>query len=329
VPADVEVLDPGPLTSIQDASGRRDFRHLGVPTAGAADAFSAALANRLAGNEPDAALLEVTLPGAMFAFTAPTLIGLAGADLGAVIDGVPLTAPAARRVPADASLRFTGRRVGTRAYLAFAGGIDVEPVLGSRSTDLRSRFGGLEGRALRAGDRLALARSDRAAPGWLTSTLRRVATAQVVQDVPLQILPGPHLDRCGPDAFERLCGSLWRVSREADRAGIRLDGPPLDHLGEPEVPSVALPLGAVQVPPDGRPIVMLADRPVTGGYPVVGCLARAAVGRAAQLLVGDEVRFAPVAAAKAREELRMLETLLREGVRSEDDPGPAWAGALD
>ncbi|HEX2221121.1 MAG TPA: biotin-dependent carboxyltransferase family protein, partial [Candidatus Limnocylindria bacterium] len=216
-----------------------------------------------------------------------------------------------------------------RAYLAFAGGLEVKPVLGSRSTDLRSRFGGVEGRALRAGDRLALAPSEGAAAGWLSPTLRRTAIAHVAPEAPLPILPGRHLGHFTADAFQLLCDSRWRVSRDADRAGIRLDGPPLHHVGQPEVPSVGLPLGAVQVPRDGRPIVMLVDRPVTGGYPVVGCLGRAAVGRAAQLLPGDEVRFAPVTAAQAREELRNLDALLRDGVRSQDDPGPAWAGALD
>jgi antagonist of KipI len=329
---EVEILEAGVLTSVQDLRGRPDFRHLGVPTTGAADPFSAALANRLVGNEPEAALLEVTLAGLAIRFASPLIIGLAGADLGAELDGLPLAVPAARRVAPAAVLRFTRRRRGARAYLAVAGGLAVDAVLGSRSTDQRSRFGGADGRPVRAGDRLDVAPDrleERFDPALLEPELRRRAAAQIASDAPLPLLPGPHPERLPPDAVSLLCGTRWRVGAEADRAGIRLDGASLAHSGEAEVPSLALPLGAVQVPPDGRPIIMLADRPVTGGYPVIACVARVAVGRVAQLLPGDEVRFTPVSALEAREELRRVAALLRDGIRRATDAAPGWAGALD
>jgi antagonist of KipI len=331
---ELEILEPGVLTSVQDIRGRPDFRHLGVPAVGAADPFSAALANRLIGNEPEAALLEVTLAGLAVRFATPVVIGLAGADLGAELDGLPVSVPAVRHTSAGALLRFVRRRRGARAYLAVAGGLAVEPVLGSRSTDLRSVFGGVHGRPLSAGDRLGVAPGEPEGsfqPGLVVPELRRAASDQLVVDAPFPIVGGPHPERFAPDALDLLCTQPWRVSADADRAGIRLeaDGAALAHAGEAEVPSVALPLGAVQVPPDGRPIIMLADRPVTGGYPVIGCVARAAIGRAAQLLPGDQVRFTVVSAPEARDELRRVVALLRDGIRVDEDAAPHWAGSLD
>ena len=331
---ELEILESGVLTSVQDVHGRPDFRHLGVSTAGAADSFSAALANRLVGNERAAGFLEVTLAGLAVRFASPVVIGLAGADLGAELDGLPLSLPAARRTSAGAVLRFMRRRRGARAYLAVAGGLAVEPVLGSRSTDLRSGFGGVDGRPLSAGDRLDVApgHSDGSfEPGLLVPELRRAAADQLVVDAPLPVVGGPHLERFAPSVLDLLCARPWRVSADADRAGIRLegDGASLAHAGEAEVPSVALPLGAVQVPPDGRPIIMLADRPVTGGYPVIGCIARAAVGRVAQLLPGDEIRFTAVSTREARDALRHVVALLRDGIRVDEDATPHWAGSLD
>jgi antagonist of KipI len=331
---ELEIVEPGILTSIQDLPGRPDFRHLGVPAAGAVDPFSAALANRLVGNAPEAALLEITLAGLAVRFATPVVIGIAGADLGAELDGLPVSVPALRRTAPGAVLRFMRRRRGARAYLAVAGGLAVEPVLDSRSTDLRSGFGGVDGRPLSAGDRLDVApgQPERSLePGLLVPELRRAAADHLVVDAPFPIVSGPHPERFAPGALDLLCTQPWRVSADADRAGIRLegDGALLAHPGEAEVPSVALPLGAVQVPPDARPIIMLADRPVTGGYPVIGCVARAAIGRAAQLLPGDEVRFTLVSAREARDELRRVVALLRDGIRVDEDAAPLWAGALD
>ncbi len=274
---EIEVLDGGLLTSVQDASGRQGWRRYGVQASGALDRSAAALANRLAGNADAAAVLEVTLLGPSLRISESARIGLAGADLGATLDGKPL-APGSAGV--GRLISFGERRSGARAYLAVAGGIDVGPVLGSPCTDLRSGFGGLGGRALRTGDRLEVGTL-----GGPPLGSRRASLG------PIRILPGPHLERFAPGAFERLCRTRWTVGSEADRMGYRLDGPAIEHGATPEIPSVGLPLGAVQVPPDGRPIIMLADRPVTGGYPVIACVATADVDRVAQLLPGDPLRF--------------------------------------
>ena len=298
----IEILEPGPLTSVQDPVGRRQWRHLGVPVGGAADAWSARLANRLVGNSDGAALLEITLGGLVLTVDGPTRLALTGG-----LKASGLRANEGRTVVAGTTVRIEAGD-GARGYLAVAGGIAVEPVLGSTSTDLRTGFGGLEGRALRAGDRLAVGSARGAASRWIG---RR-------DGGPIRIVPGPH-----PKGFERLLAE-WTVAVEADRTGVRLDGSSLDSEGE--VPSMGLPEGAVQVPPDGRPIVMLADRPVTGGYPVPACVIRADVGRVAQLRTGDRLTFASVSLAEARDALRRAEDQLA-AIEAPEEDGLGWAGS--
>lgn len=321
----IEVLEPGLLTSVQDVAGRPGWRHLGVPVSGAADGFSARLANRLVGNLDDAPLLEATIIGPSLRVAAATLVGLAGAELEATLDGRSLAPGVSRPARPGAELRFGPRRARARAYLAFGGGIRVASVLGSASTDLRSGFGGQSGRALREGDVLELGE-----PSALARAAR-LAVPLAGESGSIRVLAGPHADRFAPDVMERLCAADWLVGAEADRAGVRLDGPAMDGAGAPEVPSLPLPLGAVQLPPDGRPIVMLADRPVTGGYPVVACVIRADIGRIAQLVPGEALRFALTTADAAREALRAQERLLDslEPVAPEVGGDAAWAGSLD
>ena len=312
----IEVLEAGAMTSVQTAVGRPGWRHLGVPVGGAADAWSARLANRLVGNLDDAALIEVTLVGPALRFEAPTTIALTGADFDARIDGLPLPPFVGRPVRAGSMLQI-GVGEGARAYLAFSGGIRVQSVLGSMSTDLRSGFGGHDGRALRAGDRLAVGSASATARRWTGRTAAG----------PIRIVRGPHHELMSADALVR---ASWVVGTEADRTGVRLDGQPLTGSVR-EVASMGLPIGAIQVPPDGRPIVMLADRPVTGGYPVPACVIRADIGRVAALRTGDRVTFASVSPEEARDALREMEDQLAAlddaGAPPDDELG--WAGALD
>ena len=306
----IEILEPGILTTVQDAFGRRGWRHVGVPAGGAADPWSARLANRLAGNADDAALLELTIAGPTLRFSEPALVALVG-ELAATLDGLPLRPNAARTVRAGGQLRIEHGRV-ARAYLAIGGGLLVEPLLGSASTDLRSGFGGHDGRALRAGDRLA--------HGAATDTGFRWIGAEPTG--PIRVVEGPH------PGLAELTGANWRIGREADRTGARLDGPRLQGaVGE--VPSMGLPLGAIQVPPDGRPIVMLADRPVPGGYPGPAVVIGADVGRVARLRAGDELRFASVTLEEARSALRRAENELAalEALEAPRDDELGWAGS--
>jgi antagonist of KipI len=306
----IEVVEPGILTTVQDPFGRRHWRHVGVPAGGAADPFSARLANRLVGNPDGAALLEVTMAGPTLRFTEPALVALVG-ELAATVDGLPLRPGAARTVRASAQLRI-GEGRDARASLAIVGGLEVEPLLGSASTDLRSGFGGLEGRALRAGDRLSHGVATVSGFRWLGAE----------RTGPIRIVPGPH------SGLEGLTEATWRIGQDADRAGVRLDGPPLQAAAG-EIASMGLPLGAIQVPPDGRPIVMLADRPVTGGYLVPAVVIGADIGRVARLRPGDELRFASVSLEEARSALRRAEEELAalEALDAPGDDELGWAGS--
>jgi 5-oxoprolinase (ATP-hydrolysing) subunit C len=312
----IEVIEPGALTSVQTATGRPGWRHLGVPVGGAVDAWAARLANRLVGNPDDAALLEVTLLGPALRFTAPAWVAITGARFEVSVDGLPFADHAAREVRAGSTLRI-GEGDGARCYLAVAGGIQVEPVLGSAATDLRSGFGGHHGRALHAGDVLACGSPSGGAQRW-TGTLPHG---------PIRIVAGPHADHLPAGA---LTAGGWTVSAAADRTGIRLDGPRLVP-NEPEVASVGLPIGAIQVPPDGHPIVMLADRPVTGGYPVPACVIRADVGRVAHLRTGDAVRLVSVSQEAARSADRRAEEELAALADADAPPDDelGWVGALE
>lgn len=306
----ISVVDPGPLTSVQDPAGRPGWRRYGVPVGGAADGWSARLANRLVGNVAEAAVLEVTLGGATFDTHEPTVLAICGGVV-PTVDGRPLPVGQARPVPAGTRIGI-GFGDGARGYLAVRGGIVVRDVLDGKGTDLRAGFGGHEGRALRPGDRLAVgAASEVARPMRWTGS--RAAG-------PIRIVPGPHADE-----LDALTAAEWTVGPEADRAGVRLDG---RSLPGGEAPSMGLPLGAIQLPPDGRPIVMLVDRPVTGGYLVPACVIGADVGRVAQLRTGDGLRFEVVSLDDARDAWTDEEDALRsvEPVASDDDP-LAWTGA--
>jgi 5-oxoprolinase (ATP-hydrolysing) subunit C len=306
----ITVVDPGPLSSIQDPGGRPGWRRYGVPVGGAADAWSARLANLLVGNREDRALIEVTLGGATFALDAPAVVAVCG-GVTAAVEGLPLPLAEARPVR-PGSMISLGVGEGARGYIALGGGIEVRAVLGGLGTDLRSGFGGHEGRALRAGDRLEIrtAASDRHMR-WTG----RGATG------PIRLVSGPQ-----PDALAPLVGADWTVGAEADRAGVRLDGAAL--IGG-ETASMGLPLGAIQVPPDGRPIVMLVDRPVTGGYVVPACVIGADIGRVAQLRTGDVLRFEAVSLEDAALAWNEAEEALRalEPADPGDDEPLRWIGA--
>ena len=302
----IEVLAGGLLTTVQDAGGRPGWRHLGVPVGGAADAWSARFANRLAGNPDASPVLEITLGGLELRPDEATLLAIVGGV--ALVDRLAAPPDAAFSVRAGAAVRIDPGS-GARGYLAVAGGFDVVRVLGSAATDLRSGFGGHEGRALQPGDRLATGRAHGTPMRW---TGRRETGA-------IRITPGPH------PAREALDGE-WICSSAADRTGARLEGRTLEGG---EVPSMGLPLGAIQVPPDGQPIVVLADRPVTGGYRVPACVIRADVGRVAQLRPGERLSFVSVPLEEARDAMREAERELA-ALEAMDAPGDdelGWVGS--
>jgi biotin-dependent carboxylase-like uncharacterized protein len=278
------VLAAGPLATVQDL-GRPGWASVGVPESGAADRAAHDLANRLVGNRPEAATVETTAGGLRLRAERTVLVAVTGAPVPVTVAGraAPCNAPVT--VPAGAELVLGAPAIGLRTYVAVRGGVDVPPVLGSRSTD---RLSGLGPEPLAAGDLLAV--------GDLAGEEPVVDVAPVpppAQRPVLRVLPGPRRDWLAADAWSRLVEDRWTVSADSDRVGLRLTGPRLVRAREDELPSEGLVPGAVQVPPDGAPVLFLADHPVTGGYPVLAVVVTADLPAAAQLRPGDEVRFRP------------------------------------
>jgi antagonist of KipI len=295
MPAALTVVQPGLFTTIQDL-GRPGHRAAGVPLSGAADPVSLRLANLLVGNREDAAALECTLLGPTLRFERDSVLALVGGGF----PGWP--GNAATRVPAGTVITLGHATAGCRGYLAVAGGLAVEPVLGSRSTLVAAGLGGLGGRPLRAGDRLAAGVAGGGQPA-----ARQVAVRPNHGPCVLRIIPGEQAEVFAVAAWSR----SFRVSSRSDRMGVRLEGASLPGAGAfAGMASVAVFPGTVQVPPDGLPIVLLADAQTIGGYPVLGQVIGADLPRAAQLRPGDEVRFEPVALAEARAALRRQEAAI-------------------
>lgn len=301
IAAALEVEDGGLVTTVQDL-GRLGYQRYGVPVAGATDGSALRVANRLVGNEPGAAGLECTVAGPRLVALRPMVTAVTGADLGAVVDRQDI---GRFEVPPWSSfllrpgnvLRFEGHGSGARAYVAFSGGIDVPLVLGSRSTYMTAGFGGVEGRALRSGDRLGLLPSESpSVPGlkWprANRNLRESETA-------IRVVLGPQDDYFTEQGLRTLASSVYTVATASDRMGIRFEGPPLEHRTQDFV-SDGIMLGGMQVPPNGLPILMLADRATMGGYPKIATAALVDLPRLAQLLPGDRVRFQFVSRDDAR-----------------------------
>ncbi|MBX6350014.1 MAG: 5-oxoprolinase subunit PxpB [Clostridia bacterium] len=304
------VREAGLLTTVQDL-GRMAWRELGFPLAGALDRGALRMANRRVGNPDGAAGLEVTLRGPALDCRAPggappRRVAVAGADLGAELDGRPLAPGEVGELRPGSRLVFRGRRSGLRAYLAVEGGFDVPVVGGSRATDLRSGIGGLAGRALRPGDLLPLGTppGDEHAPHaphaeapWAGQGARGTGPAPSgarggVDLVTVRALTGPDGGCLGPSASETFFGTVWRVGPASDRMGMRLLGPALPVSPGREPLSEPIPHGTIQVTGDGTPIVLLADAQTIGGYPKIAVVCEADLDRLAQLAPGARLRFA-------------------------------------
>ena len=300
--ASLRVITPGMLTTIQDR-GRWGWQSRGVPVAGAMDPCSHRLANMMVGNESDAATIEVTLVGPEVEFDDERIAAVTGADFELAVDGRSTAMNAPFAVPGGSVLHFGTRRRGARAYLAISGGIAVPPVLGSRSTHVPSAMGGLDGRPLRAGDCLPLGKRGRESFRAASSGQKRgesgLFSTPKMTPVPfspdghatLRALPGPQLDRFASGALDILQSVPYVVDTASNRMGFRLLGPMLRHAGAAEMLSDATTVGALQVPTGGQPILLMADRQTTGGYPSLATVISADIGLAGQLAPGDSISF--------------------------------------
>jgi antagonist of KipI len=302
----LHVQEPGFFTAVQDL-GRPNAISAGVPPGGAMDRFAHSAANLLVGNDPGRATLECTFSGPHLVAEHSCLIAITGADFDPHVNGAPAPEWTGIFLGAGDHLTFGARRSGARAYVAVAGGIEADRWLGSLSTNLMVARGGIHGRALKSGDVLSVADEPRkpAVSG------RRMAEhlRPDYYDRTLHAITGPHVKRLSLEGRGLLFEARYRVSRDSDRMGYRLEGPQLVTSGE-ELLSFGLVSGAVQVPHNGQPILLMADHQTAGGYPVVATVVSAALPIAAQLLPGDELRLVEIDVERAHEMRRALERAL-------------------
>ena len=312
------VLRPGLLTTVQDL-GRWGYQAAGVPVAGAMDSYSLRLANGLVGNPETAAALEITLLGPALRADAPLVIAVAGAMFDLQVDDRPVPHGAPVEVAAGSVLRCLERRAGARAYLAVAGGIETPAVLGSRATHVVSRMGGLDGRALVAGDVVPVA-----PPGGTGAVRRATRSPWPLAQAPgarrLRVLLGPQDEWFTVSSVDALLGGTFSVSSKSDRMGFRLEGPALTTKRPGELVSEPVAFGAIQVPSGGAPILLMADRQTAGGYPKIATVITADLPLAGQLAPGEAVRFAACTRAEARSALIARE---RDLLRALPDRGEA------
>ena len=306
----ITVIRPGMLTTVQDL-GRWGFQANGVPVAGPMDEYSHLLANRIAGNPPSAAALEVTLIGPELQAEAEVTCAVAGATFALTVgtSTVPMHAPFTLR-PGD-RLKFGARSAGARATLAVRGGLDVPVAFASRATSLISRMGPFGGRALQAGDVLPV-----------TTLLTEPTSERPVIPLPLpaggarlRVVAGPQEQLFTKQAYDTLFGSRYVITPASNRMGYRLAGPPLAHAGRADILSDATPLGLLQVPGSGQPILLMADRQTTGGYPKIGVVIGADLPFAGQLSPGDWIEFVPCTREAAVDALKLRRRSLAGGTR--------------
>lgn len=287
----ITVLNPGLLTTVQD-QGRTGYQQFGVSVSGVMDPRSAALANIIAGNDQGEAVLECTMMGPQLRFDKANVIAITGGDLGPALDGKPLPNYQAATVQAGQVLRFSAPKTGCRAFIAFSGGLDIPLTMGSRSTYMKAKIGGYQGRKLEKGDKIEFR-----AP---KETLKHMEDRKMSPEFfpkpvyTLRVIMGPQDDAFTEAGIHTFLSGTYTVTPEFDRMGCRLDGPAIAHKNGGDIISDGIAFGAIQVPSAGTPIIMLSDRQTTGGYTKIATVITADFRVLAQLKAGDKVRFLSV-----------------------------------
>ena len=320
----IEILDSGPLTTVQDL-GRFGFLRFGIPPSGPLDRDAFVSANHLAGNDDSAAALECTVIGPRFRVHTDCVISVTGAEMPVTINGTEASRWTTLVLTAGDVVRIGPARAGVRGYIAFGGGIDVPAVMGSRSTYLRGGLGGLEGRALRKGDRLSLlpavsphpdplpnagrgdvvARRHFLAPRWNEGGQEgRHRASHPPRETEIRVVLGPQAERFTDAGITAFLESDYEMLPQSDRMGARLRGAPIAHVRGHDIVSDGIALGSVQVAGDGQPIVLLVDRQSTGGYTKIATVCSFDIGRIAQTRPGQLLRFRAITLEEAHRELR-------------------------
>ena len=306
--AGITILNPGLLTTVQDG-GRIGYQAFGVSVSGVMDPRAMNIANILVGNDDNEAVLECTMMGPQIRFDVSNVIAVTGGDLGASIDGQPIPTYRAVKVQAGQTLRFTGLRGGCRAFIAFAGGLDIPLVMGSRSTYMKAKIGGLEGRKLQKDDVIGF----RDPKETIHNFDIRGFTPEFVprKEYTLRVILGPPDDMFTDEGLKTFLSETYTVTPEFDRMGCRLDGPVIAHKNGGDIISDGIAFGAIQVPSAGKPIIMLADRQTTGGYTKIANVITADFRLLAQMKAGDKVRFEKTSIAAAQEALLAQRATMR------------------
>jgi antagonist of KipI len=301
----IHVQSPGMFTTVQDL-GRFGYGPLGVSPSGAADPIALRIGNALAGNLESAAALEMTLLGGTFVFPEGGLVALTGSDFGATIDGEPAPMWSAIEVRPGQTLRTGPTKSGARCYLCVAGGIAVKMLLGSASTHILTGLGGFQGRPLRKGDVL-----ETGPPVGPPRSIVRRALEKLMPRKVLRATVGPQTDWFSRASIERFYGSVYTVTEESNRMGLRLQGAELETPQSGQMTSEGVSLGAIQVPSGGQPIILFVEQQTTGGYPKIANIISADLASIGQLRPRDEIRFELVSPETARELIREQESLIR------------------
>jgi len=305
-----KVIEPGILTTIQDR-GRYGFSHFGVPLSGASDSFSLRVGNLLVGNREEEACLEITLMGLKIKALREVVIAITGGDLSPLLNEEPLEMWRTHLLVEGDVIHFKKVRTGCRAYLAMSGGLVVPKIMGSSSTYLSGKFGGLEGRALRRGDILYTLDI----PSSLDRLGLRFPTdfiPPMEKEVLLRVIPGPQDHHFTEKGFNTFSSEYYQVTPQCDRMGVRLEGPKIERRPDVEesIISEGLISGAIQVPGDGKPIIILMEL-VTGGYTKIATIISTDLPKVAQLKPGDRIRFKPISIEEAQYLLKKQEGRLR------------------
>lgn len=305
----LEVLKPGLLTTIQDI-GRHGYQAMGFSVCGAMDEEAFKYANILVGNDPNAAAIEVTLLGPHLKVLDNSVMAITGADLGAKINGEEVRLWQAFNVRPGDEISFGGQRSGCRAYIAVSGGIEVPLVMGSRSTYIRAKIGGLEGCVLKTGDVLQRGIANIEPFNLKERKVPDDLIPSYDSKITLRVILGPQDDYFSENGIKTFLSSEYTVTNESDRMGYRLDGPKIEHLKGADIISDGIPLGAIQVPGHGFPIIMLADRQSLGGYAKIATIISSDIPKIAQAKPGDKIRFSAISYDDAVEILKIREEKL-------------------
>lgn len=299
---------PGLLTTVQDG-GRYGYERFGMSPAGPMDRRAFRIANILVGNRRDESALEATVTGPTLVFDGDGVIALTGADMDAELNGAPCPTYRALAVHAGDRLSMGAAKEGCRAYIAFFGGLDVPPIMGSRATALQNRIGGYEGRKLAAGDAISV-RAEGPLPGNLAG--RQAPRPVFSRDITVRVILGPQDDLFTREGLDTFLTRPYTVSNDFSRMGYRLEGPVIHHVADGNIISDGIVAGTIQVPTSGQPIIMMAERQTVGGYTKIATVISADLPLIGQAKAGDRLHFRSVAVEEAHRALRQEEQALRQ-----------------